>query len=332
MNVAESKHVTALWYNDLSTLKEHHPQFHPECSLPIEQLSALLAETRMKETLSCQLDKAGSRCNQPHRKGWLALRKDGIKCLIGGDCANKHFNASETFRAERNRLIHEIAVHENLTALAELLKDREATAARIAKARERLKTYREGVKFWNDSLPSEVVVRLRDHFKASGERARIEVEVQYVELEEDGKEKKEKITWRRREVGTVMGLNIWDGTPIPSLSMALHEAEAARKEADLRPEQKLALLKKWRAALEQLAHCEEAIERMQRSLGDFGASRNVALLCHLVRNEDRQRDIVTVLLQRSGEPPHPVRVQSLLNQIKQAVRKENGDRNFRLAY
>src|SRR5258706_3562013 len=142
MNVAESRQVTALWYSDLSMLKQHHPQFDPDCSLPIDRFSALLAETRMKEVLVCQLEKNGSRCNQPHGKGWLALRKDGRKCLIGGDCANKHFNASEAFRAERNRLNHEIAIHDNLMALQELLKDREATGARIAKTREQLNQYR----------------------------------------------------------------------------------------------------------------------------------------------------------------------------------------------
>jgi hypothetical protein len=177
-----------------------------------------------------------------------------------------------------------------------------------------------------------VIWRLKDHLKANGDRARIEVEVQYVELEEDGKDKKEKVTWRRREVGIILGLSIWDATSIAPLSLALHDAESARKEADLHPEQKLASLKKWRAALEQLPHSEEAIERMHRSLSDFGASANLALLCHLVRNEDRQREVVGVLLKRSGEQPNEMRVQSVWNQIRQAVRKANGDRNFRVAY
>lgn len=332
MNVAESKHITALWYNDLSTLKQHHPQFDPDSSLPIEHFSALLAETRMKETLYCQLEKTGSRCNQPHGKGWLALRKDGHKCLIGGDCANKHFNASEAFRAERSRLNHEIAVHDNITALTELLKDRDATGARIAKAREHLSKYRDGVRFWKDSLPVDVVWRLRDHYKRSGERARIEVEVQYIEVEDDGEHKKEKITWPRRDVGTLLGLSIWDGTPIPPLSFELHEAEAARKEADLRPDQKLASLKKWRTALDRLPYCEEAIDRMNRSLADFGASANLALLCHLVKNEEQQREVVALILKRAGEEPTAMRVLSVWNQIRQTVRKQNGERNFRIPY
>lgn len=332
MNVADSKHITALWYNDLSTLRQHHPQFDPDCSLPIDQFSALLAETRMKEVLFCQLEKDGSRCNQPHHNGWLALRKDGWKCLIGGDCANKNFNASEAFRAERSRLNHEIAVHDNLTALAQLLKDHDAIASRIVKARQRLNEYRDGVTFWQNSLPSEVLWRLRDFCKSSGDRTRVEVEVQYIELEDDGKEKKEKVSWRRREVGTLVGLTTWNAASIAPLALALHDAEAARKEVNLHPGQKLALLKKWRVALEQLPHCEETVERMNSCLSDFGTSANIALLCHLVRNEDRQRDVVTILLKRAGEQPTAMRVQSFWNQIRQAVRKENGDRNFRVAY
>jgi hypothetical protein len=332
MNAAESKYVTALWYSDLATLKQHHPQFDSDCSLPIEQFGALLAETHMKEKLLCQLEKDGSRCNQPHNNGWLAIRKDGRKCLIGCECADKNFNASEAFRAERNRIGHEIAVHENLTALADLLKDREALRDRIAKVREHLNAYRQGVKFWINSLPVEVVGRLRDLLKASGDRTRIEVEVQYVEVEEENGKKKIKTTWPRRDVGTVVGLTLWDGTVIQPLLIALLEADTARSEADLRPDQKLSSLKKWRAALDELPRCEQAIERMHRTLEDFGGHANVALLCHLVKNEDRQREIVAVILKRKGESTAPMHVSSVWNQIRQAVRKANGDRNFRVAY
>ncbi|HZL96884.1 MAG TPA: hypothetical protein VFB99_24725, partial [Vicinamibacterales bacterium] len=138
--------------------------------------------------------------------------------------------------------------------------------------------------------------------------------------------------WERREVGAILGLSVCDGKPIPVLSLALSEAEAARKEADLRPDQKLALLKKWRAALDQLQRTEEAIDRLHRSLRDFATDSNVALMCHLVKNEDRQREIVTLLLKRKGESTGPTHVASVWNAIRQSVRKQNGDRNFRVAY
>lgn len=333
MDAADTKKITALWYSDLSTLREQHPELDLDCSMTIEQFSALRAETHTKEKLICQLEKAGNRCNTPFNNGWLALRKDGRKVLIGCDCAEKHFHASDKFRAERNRIGQEIAVQENLVALAELLKDRHALGLRIAKARQQLNDYRSGVRSWSDSLPREVLWRLHDFRKASGDRARIEVEVEYVEIEVDDKGKeKRKVTWQRREIGAVVGLTIWDSNaPIP-LATTLHEADIARQEADLRPDQKLPLLKKWRAALDQLPHSEQQIERMHRALADFGASPNVALLCHVVKNEDRQREIVAVVLKRNGEQPNTMRVGSAWNQIRQAVRKAVGDRNFRVAY
>ena len=92
------------------------------------------------------------------------------------------------------------------------------------------------------------------------------------------------------------------------------------------------MLKKWRTALEQLPQREEAVGRMHRNLSDFGAYAIIALLCHLVKNQDHQRNVVAILLRQAGEQFSTMRVQSVLNQIHQAVRKENGDRNFRVAY
>lgn len=328
MTVLEQHLATALWYNDIATLTLEHPEFDPACTIPIEQFKALLARTAFKEKLLCQLEKEGSRCNQPHGNGWLALRKDGRKGVIGGDCADKNFNASETFLIERNRMNQEIAIQEILSALSVMLKDRNALAARIKKARDQLSKNRDAVKRLSDSLPMEVITGLRDYNKASGDRARISVDVQYVEIEEIEGKKKERVSWRSREIGTLTGLSIWDGSAIPPIVAALSEADTARMEADLRPDQKLALLKKWRGALDQLQHTEAALERLDRSLADFCQSANLALLCHTVRNHDRQREIVRTLLTRAGENSTPLRVQSVLNDLKEAVRKENGGREF----
>lgn len=321
---------TPLLYTDLTTLKNQRPDFDPECVITIDNFAALISATLMREELTCQLDTPnGGRCNQPHHKGWLAKRKDGAECLIGGDCADKYFNANETFRAERHRMNHDLAVEAHLVALRELLKDSDAVQERVLQCRKRLSAYREALKELQEALPVQAVGQLRS-FAKGGDRARVDVEVQYVvDIDEKGKEERR---WETRGAGEIIGLSVWDISAVAELVRAIGAVDASRQEAVLDKRQRLQDLKRWREQLEQLPGCEQALERLDRTLEQFGSAANLSMLCFLVKNNDMQRQVVEVILKRQGEQPAPMRVQDSLNRIHQHVRDQYGGNNFRLVY
>lgn len=319
-----------LLYTDLATLKNQRADFDPECSITIDNFGALISATGMREQLTCQLETPTSgRCNQPHHKGWLAKRKDGPECLIGGDCADKYFNANETFRAERHRMNHDIAVEGHLVALRELLKDRSAVQERVQQCRKRLSAYREALKELEQALPVQAVGQLRS-FAKGGDRVRVDVEVQYVvDIDEEGNEERK---WETRGAGEIIGLSVWDSSAVAELVRTIGAVDASRQAAVLDKHQRLQDLKLWREQLEQLPGCEQALERLDRTFEQFSSAANLSMICFLVKNNDMQRQVVEVILKRNGEQPTPIRVQDSLNRIHQHVRDQYGGNNFRLVH
>jgi len=317
-----------LYFTDMVTLRAHRASYDAAASITIATFQSLISAVLMREDLSCQLShRDGGRCNHWFRRGWLARRKDGVEVIIGGDCAQKHFNASETFRLEKRRLSREIAVEGHLTALAELLRDRSAVRSRITALLTRLAANGQQLRALEDALPTEVPYRLAA--MAKDRRGRVEVEVQYAELNEDGKEEKK---WRRRDVGTIVGLLAWEGPHAKDLYPRLRMAEFAARDAVLRADQALDDLKKWREALEQVPHCDDTIAQLERALAEFTTIENLALLCFLVKNEDAQRAITRLVLERSGiGRPTDMKVQDTLNQWKKRVREQHGGLNIRTA-
>ena len=316
-----------LWFTDLTTLRTQRKDFDNSCEVTTDNFSTLIAATHMREDLRCQLwSAAGGRCNQPHHHGWVAKLKDGREGLIGGICADRHFKANERFRAERSRMYKEMAIENNLVALGDLLKDRAAVQTAIADALQRLDRVRQDQ--YRLQLPTEVLTRIQDMIKSA--RSQVEVEVLHIERDEKGKETR---SWRRREVGAIRGLLLWDVSLNGDVFPALGAAESAARRAVLSRDEELSRLKSWREALEQIPRCQEIISSLDRALLEFSDPQNLAMLCHLVGNQNKQREIAALILKRAGvDRPSELKVQDLLNKIHQAVRGANGGRNFRTVH
>ena len=54
---------------------------------------------------SCQLEIDGKICKEPHGKGWIMMRRDGVEGYIGGDCADSHFETNDIRAPSREQSV-----------------------------------------------------------------------------------------------------------------------------------------------------------------------------------------------------------------------------------
>ena len=318
---------SALFLSDLALIR-NRPAFDVTCAITVENIQALLAEYHGAEWANCQVERDGKLCNHEFQNGWLARRDDGKEGMIGCDCAEKYFDANDRFRTERYRLNREIRIESHLFALQELLGDQAAYASRYKRASTRLRTALDELSELRDELPAEVVKALRDMVKTRA--TTVFVEVQYFETTEKGEQVS---TWRRRDVGGVLGLVAWDETLVREVFTSLQRVREALDKVVVSKDQKESELRKWREGLEALPYCEREIERIDRGARDFLRPGNVALLCHLVANQTKQRDIARLTLKLSGErAPSDLRVQTRLNEILGLARERFKGCNFRVCH
>lgn len=318
---------TPLYFSELAPIKTRSA-FSEDCAVTLENVQQLLAEYHGPEWARCQVEHDGSRCNQEFQNGWLARRQDGKEGLIGRDCAEKYFNASETFRAERRRLTRDIRIESHFVVLSEILADKPGFAARLRNAAERLRVVSDAIKGLREALPREVVGTLDGMVKTRS--ATVFVEVQYIEMDENGEEKS---SWRRRDIGNILGLTAWDGSLVRHAFEVPRLAARALNEVVVSRDQREGDLRTWREALEAFPACEGDAAKIERAAEEIQRSDSIALLCNLVSDHAKQRSIVRLLLRLRGEvTPKDYRVQNVLNEIHAQVRNRFGGRNFRPAH
>lgn len=314
----------AISFSEFSEI-EKREKFSRDYLISVADFASLIGPYYFREDVHCQVERDGFRCNHGHRNGWLGRRKDGSEALIGGHCANKYFNANDAFRQERKRVDTEVRLDSHIAALTELLRDRAALSARVAAAMGRVKAVREVVRQFESTLTKGATKQLNDMAK-TGSRT-VSVEVQYIEKDDDDKD---KTTWRRRDVGTMQGIGVWNIGDTTRLYNDLQRVKDAAIAAVVSRAEKEKHLKDWRETLEQLPRIEDRIEAMERALADFKAPSNLVMLFGLGRDQSKNAELAALMLKVGGDPnPSNRQVQRLLSEYASFMNKQTDGRRYR---
>jgi hypothetical protein len=314
----------AVSFSEFSEI-EKREKFSRDHLISVDKFHSLIGPYFFREDVHCQVERDGFRCNHGHRNGWLGRSKDGSEALIGGHCAIKYFNASDAFRQECRRVDTEVRLDSHITALTTLLDDRAALSARVAVAMGRVKAVREVVRQFESTLTKGATKQLNDMAK-TGNRA-ISVEVQYVEKDD---EEKDKTTWRRRDVGMLQGVSVWNIGETTRLYNDLQRVKDAVAAAVISRAEKENRLRVWRETLEQLPRIEDRIEAMERALADFKAPSNLVMLFGLGRDQSKNVELATLMLKVGGDPnPSNRQVQRLLSEYASFMNEQTDGRNYR---
>ncbi len=299
---------------------ENREKFSRDNLISVGTFGSLIGPYHFRDTVYCQVERNDSKCNHAHNWGWLARRNDGQEAIIGQDCANKYFNANQSFQSERRRIDSEIRVDSHLSALTELLRDKPALIARVGAASQRMKRLREAARGFQNLFTHEVKRRLSDMVKTGNHRVHVEVRV--TEKDDDGKE---KVVWRQREIGTLQGVDLWDESETTDLYQALNAIRTAADEAIVSRSEKERNLKLWRETIESLPRCEQRVAALEKALAALSETANVAMLSVLGRSHVNRTDLCAQALKCSGDPkPSHKKTDALAGALAAWVKQQTG--------
>lgn len=295
--------------------------FDDTISITTENFDRLIGPYVFSEHAVCQVAKVSGRCGHPHRNGWLGRTQDGREGLIGGHCAKRHFKGDERFLAEKRRLDFE----NDLARLHEYVADRESLIARPQRILSTLRNIRAAVRGLEQRLPANVTGFLMERAKTGN--GQVEVEVRYVEVDEEGKQHS---TWQRQTVGTLLGLAIWQQGNLAAIRENAKGIEAAARQAEPLYSAGARKVRGWLKVLDELPAVERQVTELQRHFDTFASFENLCLLMFVPLNESKQVAVAEVACQagpRAASLRHGA--QSLRNQRYQLIRAKFNGRDFR---
>jgi hypothetical protein len=154
------------------------------------------------------------------------------------------------------------------------------------------------------------------------------IQIQYVEVDEEGKK---NIEWIDQRIGNISGTPIWLYSNLGSIFSALKEIKNTLSEVELSRESGERKLKKWANTLSSLPNHASQIDELQREYELFSEFNNLTLLIFLVRDQKDQLMLSKVALEHNGiNRPSNNDGRRLIKQLENQIRNNNGNRNFKV--
>lgn len=300
------------------------PNFDSAISITTINFECLISPYQLGDDVICQVEKKTGRCGHKHLFGWLGRVQGGKEGLIGGHCAKTYFKGDARFIIEQKRIKQEMAYLEAIERLGNYLNDREALASRIREMLTHFRQFKAAVRDLENRLPPQVITFLKERAKTG--QAQVEVELRYVEMDEQGKE---KVSWHPQTIGMQQGLGIWLDMSHDVVSTSAKEIDAVAKAATLQRGINLRKLQGWLKVLDELANVEEQVEELHRQLQVFTSFSNLCLLIFLLRDESKQVQLAELALVTGQNAPNAKREASELRKRLYKEIKAKQGRDFR---
>lgn len=303
--------------------------FDPDCEITLENLASLVGEYHLvgDDEVPCQVRRQDrtTRCDEPHKNGWLGRRQDGKEALIGVICGTKYFNASSTFVTQRKRVTREL----NIDRYIERLRNTRGSAeyaAELLRTLGRLKFVREATSDIRERLPASIAARLQNMAKSGN--TGVSVLFRY---EDEDDQSNATIDWVPDQIGTVAGIAVWDQPKFHGLFQSLHEIRDTLGKAEILREAGERKLKLWADKLEELNACTAGVSDLEAALDAFTAPGNLKLLCFLITNQNDAIEVLRVAIeQESGAPTSERAAQELFKELSAQIRSRAKGRSFRI--
>jgi hypothetical protein len=315
-------------YRSPLEVRQTRADFDESCSITLVDFGSLVGVYGFPDTdeVRCQLVTAGSRCNQPHKNGWIAKRKDGAEGYIGRLCARKHFNADVYFASEARRVDREIEIDQLVERLSVLLSDASLLDS-IADARGRQSASRARIRAIREEIPQDIWKRLQD-MRKTGNRV-VQIEVRYVEKDERGKD---RYSWIVDNLGVVSGLGALDLDRMRVIMNQLEAAEDSRKHAHPNRDEPRQDLRRWAESLEAVSRIAVELGEIEGELELFLQPANLRLLAYVARNQDVRVKAAGFVLSQDSQSENPnLESGTVLKSWDDEIRRAKGNRDFRLS-
>jgi hypothetical protein len=304
---------------------EGREAFASTTAISTKNFRALVQPYRFSSPVHCQVLTAEGMCGNSHLKGWLGVTREGKEGLIGVDCAGKYFHADRSFALEKRRMQREIRISERLAFLEEKLADRAGFAAAVDGQIDRLRVLRAKMEKLMAGLGSQLRQTLKGMEK-TGNRA-VYVQVRYVEVDENGKERSE---WLDHAIGTVMGTSVCRSENLTSAFSSLKELKLALPIIHPSPEAGERKLKQWMDLVGTLPALQARVERLYSDYLALTRPKVLSLLVFLTTSVETQLQIAKTVLEHSGTlSPSNNAARKYLSELTNSVGTSIGSRDFR---
>jgi hypothetical protein len=316
---------------------EARRRFTLDCEISIENFVKLIGKTAFKpdDWVYCQIRKPnGHRCGTKFGDGWVALNADGDEGYIGGDCADRDFDASQTYKVERSRMKAHFDVRDLVTVLENQLRDRPAFEHRLQDVLQRAERSYSQAESLRSALPRKIVDSLMQRHKVSN--VSLNVLYKYVEEEKekqkDGSQKVKVIaSWVPQTIARIAGLQAIHFattlTPKVNAERIAKCLDEVRIEASAGKEN----LQRWSETLGTLGQVTSAIEAAEAALRNFTKLENLQALLLLTENPAMRDEMALFILRRQGNREATTDdARRMVDAFDQGVRDRNRGRDFRI--
>lgn len=301
------------------------PNFDSTVSITTINFECLISPYQLGDDVICQVEKKTGRCGHKHLFGWLGRIQGGKEGLIGGHCAKTYFKGDARFIIEQKRIKQEMAYLEAIERLGNYLNDPEALASRIREMLTRFRQFKTAVRDLEKRLPPQIITFLKERAKTG--HAQVEVELRYVEKDEEGKE---KVSRHPQTIGVQQGLGIWLDMNHNVVSTKAREIDAVSKAATPQRGISLRKLQGWLKVLDELPNVEVQVLDLHRQLQEFTSFRNLCLLIFLLRDESKQVQLAEfALITGRNFKNSKNEASELRKQLYKEIKLANQGRDFR---
>jgi len=266
-------------------------------------------------------------CNHLYNWGCVVGIKGGKKAMIGCDCANSKFDASEQFQLDRSRVRYAMDRDPLIKRLRFYGREMENMRQWLDVDTQRIRVFEDQLKAIGSCLPRSIKARCVDMEK-NGNR-NVTVELKYPEKDENGRE---HIDWVTVNAGVLQSSHLWVPGFFEAYRKRLYSARSALLECqhcndgtDNRQ------LRKWLRELDDYKPLINELDNFEAALSKFCSLENMVMLYFMTRSQEFRANIARAHFLNRNEIPSNDKCRALTEQIEALVTARTEGKEFRAA-
>lgn len=301
--------------------------FDIDCSVTLDNFERIIGWFHFKEKEKCQVLKTHKNCNHLYNWGWVVGIKGDKKAMIGCDCADSKFDASEQFQLDSSRGRYAMDRDPLIKRLRFYWREMENMRQWLDVDTQRIRLFEDQLRDIGNCLPRSIKAKCVDMEKTRNRN--VIVELKYTEEDENGRE---HIDWVAVNTGVLQSSHLWLPGFFDTYRKRLYSTRSALLESQhYNDDTNNRQLIKWLKALDDYKPLIDQLDGFEAALSKFCSLENMVTLYFMTRSQEFRANIARAHFLNRNEIPTNDKCRALAEQIEALVTARTEGKEFRAA-